>query len=216
MPALTSRIRRSAMTSVNDIVLRRPESGDYAFALGLYLETMKPYAAELMVWEDAKQTAGFATQWKPEDVRIVVVDGEDVGWLQIADRDSEIFLQQFFVRPSRQRSGIGSTVLAHLVASWEISRKPVVLTVLKNNPARRLYEKFDFVEIAEEGVKYRMERRPKLVPVGEKATREMAEFGEEASPAFDAAAADAARNAGFCEEEIGEMLGWAAEQKTNL
>jgi ribosomal protein S18 acetylase RimI-like enzyme len=37
--------------------------------------------------------------------------------------------------------------------------------VLKNNPARRLYERAGFVVNGEEGVKYRMKRRPQSIPL---------------------------------------------------
>ena len=33
---------------------------DYAFALRVYLSTMRPYTEELMVWDEQKQIASFA------------------------------------------------------------------------------------------------------------------------------------------------------------
>lgn len=48
----------------------------------------------------------------------------------------------------------------------------------------------------------------RLVQVGEKATQEMAEFGDEAAPEFDSAAAEAARAAGRSEAEIVDILGY--------
>jgi ribosomal protein S18 acetylase RimI-like enzyme len=67
-------------------------------------------------------------------------------------------LQQFFISPDHQRRGIGTEVLNSLVAIWKATGKPVVLTVLKNNPARRLYERFGFSVVGEAGVKFEMER----------------------------------------------------------
>lgn len=48
----------------------------------------------------------------------------------------------------------------------------------------------------------------RLVQVGEKATREIAELGNKTVPEFDSAAADAARAAGFSDAEIIEMIGY--------
>ncbi len=48
----------------------------------------------------------------------------------------------------------------------------------------------------------------RLVQVGEKATREIAELGDKTVPEFDSAAADAARAAGFSDAEIIEMIGY--------
>lgn len=138
------------------INLHQAEAEHYDFALGLYLLTMRPYMQELGVWDEQQQRASFAAQWKLEEVRIISVDGTDVGWLQVADLPTEIRLQKFFVSPQYQRSGIGSEVLSNLLATWRSTGKKIVLKVLKNNPARRLYERLGFSVVAEAGVTFRM------------------------------------------------------------
>lgn len=141
------------------IALRQGTLADYTFALAVYLSTMRPYTEELMIWNEQRQIASFARQWKLEDVRIICVDGSDVGWLQAEETPSEIVLHQLFVAPVHQRVGIGTEVLASLLASWGPIAKPIVLTVLKNNPARRLYERFGFHVVGEVGVKLQMRAR---------------------------------------------------------
>ena len=111
---------------------------------------------ELNVWDEQQQRASFAAQWKREEVRIISVDGKDVGWLQVADLPTEIRLQKFFVSPQFQRHGIGSEVLSNLLVTWRSTGKKIVLKVLKNNPARRLYERLGFSVAAEAGVTFRM------------------------------------------------------------
>jgi ribosomal protein S18 acetylase RimI-like enzyme len=128
----------------------------YDFDLRLYLLTMRPYVQELGVWDEQQQRVSFAAQWKREEVRIISVDGKDVGWLQVAELPKEIRLQKFFVSPQYQRSGIGSEVLSNLLATWRSTGKKIVLKVLKNNPARRLYERLGFSVVAEAGVVFRM------------------------------------------------------------
>jgi GNAT superfamily N-acetyltransferase len=91
---------------------------------------------------------------------VVTIDGKDVGWLQVSETQTEIRLQQFFISPDRQRTGIGTDVLRSLLAKWRATGKPIALTVLKNNPARRLYERFGFSLVGEMGVKYEMRRSP--------------------------------------------------------
>ena len=144
----------------DSIRLRPATAADYAFALDLYLRTMKPYTEELMVWDEQRQIAIFAKHWDVEDVRVVSADGRDVGWLQATETPTEIVLQQFFVAPERQRAGIGAQVLRGLLAGWKLTGKPLALTVLKNNPARRFYERFGFCVVGETGVKFEMRRSP--------------------------------------------------------
>ena len=94
--------------------------------------------------------------FRGEDVRIISVDGKDAGWLQAAELPAEIRLQKFFISPQFQRAGIGSEVLSKLLVAWRSTGKRVVLRVLKNNPARRLYERLGFSVTAEEDVTFRM------------------------------------------------------------
>ena len=138
------------------IHLQQATAEHYDFALQLYLLTLRPYMQEFMVWDEQEQRAIFAAQWKREEVKIISVDDKDAGWFQVAELPTEIRLQKFFVSPPWQRSGIGSEVLGNLLATWRPTGKKIVLRVLKNNPARRLYERLGFSVIAETGVTFRM------------------------------------------------------------
>ena len=138
------------------IDLQQAKAEHYDFSLHLYLLTMRPYVQELTVWDEQEQRARFAAQWKREEVRIISLDGKDVGLLQVAELPTEIRLQKFFVSPQYQRSGIGSEILSTLLATWRSTGKKIVLRVLKNNPARRLYERLGFSVVAEESVTFRM------------------------------------------------------------
>jgi ribosomal protein S18 acetylase RimI-like enzyme len=139
-----------------DVHVSPATSAHYQFALELYLLTMRPYTEELMVWDEAKQRDNFAALWKLTEVNILTVNGRDVGWLQVKESPTEVRLLQFFIAPVQQRRGIGTEVLRNLLAGWKTAAKPVVLTVLKNNPARRLYERAGFSVVGEVGVKFEM------------------------------------------------------------
>ena len=138
------------------IDLQQAKAEHYDFCLHLFLLTMRPYMQELNVWDEQEQRSNFAAQWKLEEVRIISVNGNDAGWLQVAELPAEIRLQKFFILPQYQRSGIGSEVLSKLLATWRPTGKKIVLRVLKNNPARRLYERFGFSVVAEAGIVFRM------------------------------------------------------------
>ncbi|WP_211908411.1 GNAT family N-acetyltransferase [Tardiphaga alba] len=127
-------------------------------ALDLYVATMEPYAAELMTWDDAKQRESFASQWTTEASEVIVFEGQAIGWFEAQITKTGVLLQQFFIAPDHQGKGIGTHVLEHLLARWSKMGVPIFLTVLKNNPARRLYERLGFVVVGEVGVKFQMKR----------------------------------------------------------
>jgi ribosomal protein S18 acetylase RimI-like enzyme len=144
----------------NEIELRPAKPHDFALALDLYLTTMQPYTAELMTWDEAKQRESFTQQWKPEATEIIVFKGRDIGWLEAHTTDAGTLLQQFFIAPECQGKGIGTKVLQHLLNRWSKTGMPIFLTVLKNNPARRLYERFGFITVGEAGIKFQMKLSP--------------------------------------------------------
>ncbi|WP_457090458.1 GNAT family N-acetyltransferase [Microvirga sp. P5_D2] len=92
------------------INLRPARADDYTFALNLYLETIKPYASEWFSWVPEKEEAQFSDLWRPDDTRVIVLDGNDVGWVEIRQTGDEIFLKQLSVVPGYQGQGIGTHV----------------------------------------------------------------------------------------------------------
>jgi GNAT superfamily N-acetyltransferase len=149
------------------IHLRKGSAEHYAFAQHLYLSTMQPYTAELMVWDETRQRLSFADQWRLDEVQIIAVDDTDVGWFQVSETSTGIRLLQFFIAPDRQRQGIGTEVLKSLVATWQLTGKPIALTVLKNNPAKRLYARCGFSVVGEMGVKFEMRLDPPAQMLGD-------------------------------------------------
>ena len=144
------------------IALRPARPVDYDFALALYVETIKPYTIAYMAWDAAVETARFARLWMPANTRIIMRNGADIGWLAASERASDIFLQQIYIVPAHQRRGIGTEVMQLLLTQWNAAGKPIVLAVLKNNPARRLYERLGFAVVGETETKFMMRREPSV------------------------------------------------------
>jgi ribosomal protein S18 acetylase RimI-like enzyme len=124
--------------------LRPASSDDYPFALRLYLETIKPLASAWIKWVEADQEAQFASLWRPNDTRIIVLDGEEIGWVEFRAAEDEVFLKQLYITPAHQRRGIGSHVMRLLLEKQRGTAKSMALFVLKNNPALRFYERHGF------------------------------------------------------------------------
>jgi ribosomal protein S18 acetylase RimI-like enzyme len=91
---------------------------------------------------------------------LVVVEGEPAGRLYVARDKDEILVVDIALLPEHQRRGIGSALLAELLAEADETGKTLSLHVEHRNPARRLYERLGFVTVADEGVYLRLERKP--------------------------------------------------------
>ena len=138
--------------------LKPAGSGDFDFAYRLYQETMKGYSAAYIAWDDNQQKESLALQLSTADVSVISLSGVEVGWLAWMEKDDALFLGHFYVEPQFQNRGIGSIVLSRFLTEADVRHKPVELTVLKNNPARGLYERFGFVVVGDDEMKYHMRR----------------------------------------------------------
>jgi hypothetical protein len=92
---------------VQQLTLRPAQPEDFAFCERTYFEPMRATIEELGL-DEARHLANFAKRWKVEQVRIVMMCGQIIGWLQTASTDDALFLAQFFIDTRFQRQGIGS------------------------------------------------------------------------------------------------------------
>jgi ribosomal protein S18 acetylase RimI-like enzyme len=140
------------------IDLRPAGSDDYAFALHLYVKTIRPLATAWTEWVDEEQEAQFASLWRPDDTRIITLNGEDIGWVEFRQTGDEVFLKQLYISPAHQRRGIGSQVMQRLPEERCGTAKSMALFVLKNNPAFRFYQRHGFGVVRETPTKLVMRR----------------------------------------------------------
>ena len=139
------------------IALRRALPQDFEYCKRLYFAEMESIIEELHLDRTA-HAAGLERQWVPAQVRIITLDGSDVGWLQSTTQDGGIFLAQLFVDRPYQRRGIGTEVMKRIIAGAALTNQAVCLAVVKTNPALRLYERFGFRTTHEDDRKFYMRR----------------------------------------------------------
>lgn len=142
------------------VTLRAATPADYNFAQRLYLDGIRPHAQRLMAWDDAVQTSRFAQQWRVEEAQIILEKDRPVGFAMARIDAAEIALLQLYVAPEHQGQGIGSAALHLLLERWACEDKPIALGVLRDNPARRLYERLGFELVGETPTKLLMRRAP--------------------------------------------------------
>ena len=64
------------------IALRTACGGDFVFARNLYFETMRGMIERLFGWDQTREERNFTGFFKVEEVKIIIADGQDVGWIQ--------------------------------------------------------------------------------------------------------------------------------------
>ena len=141
------------------IELRTALDQDFDYCRRLYFGEMRWIIEELHLNRVAQETS-FRQQWNPAQVRMMALDGTDVGWLQTITQDDELFVAQMFVDGPFQRRGIGTEVMKRLIGEATEGNLAVRLNVVRINPARRLYERLGFRVTNEDDRKFYMQRDP--------------------------------------------------------
>jgi GNAT superfamily N-acetyltransferase len=141
------------------IELRPALDHNFEYCRRLYFVEMRWIIEELHLDGTAQETS-FRQQWNPTEVRMIALDGTDVGWLQAITQDDGLFVAQMFVDGPFQRRGIGTEVMKRLIGEANEFNLAVRLNVFRINPARRLYERLGFRVIHEDDRKFYMKRDP--------------------------------------------------------
>jgi ribosomal protein S18 acetylase RimI-like enzyme len=148
-------VRKSGMR----IAVRPARVEDFDFCGDLYFSEMGSTIRELNL-DMAKQVANLRERWDVQQVRIITLDGADIGWVQSTIEDDALFLGQLFVAPAHQGRGIGTTIVRRLIEEAACGRRAVTLGVVKTNPALRLYQRLGFRNTHQDDRKFYMRRDP--------------------------------------------------------
>jgi GNAT superfamily N-acetyltransferase len=138
-------------------VLRPSRPEDFDYCAHLYFEGMENIIRELNLNMEA-QVADFRQRWDVTQVRVITLDGTDIGWLQSFVKDDALFLGQLFVDAALRRQGIGTEIVKGLIGEAARTGQAVTLGVVKTNPALRLYERLGFRTTHQDERKFYMRR----------------------------------------------------------
>ena len=128
---------------------------DIPFLLDLRQQTMNEHlAAAGMDPSEDEQLDRILTSF--DSAQIVRQHGIPMGLIKVLRQPMQWELIQIQLLPRFQKQGIGSQLMARLVQEARAMGVALKLSVLKTNPARRLYERMGFVVIAETTHAYAM------------------------------------------------------------
>jgi ribosomal protein S18 acetylase RimI-like enzyme len=147
--------------------LRPAASADYPFLYALHVATMKPYVMKMWGWDEQAQAERFRERFDLSRLHIVVVDGQQIGFLEVEERPSELCLANLRILPRFQGQGWGTRIVRDLLRQAKETGVPLTLQVLRvNDGARRLYERLGLYVIEETPTHYRMSTSPAEPPGG--------------------------------------------------
>ena len=137
---------------------RDATAADIDFLANAFLRAMRPYiTAARGSWDQVKEDRQFREQLHLSSTRIILDEGNSVGFYMTHDEGHDLELHTLCIVPEYQRHGLGTAVVRQIIAQAQKSKRGVALSVLKANlGARLLYQRLGFVIISETDHHYRM------------------------------------------------------------
>lgn len=154
------------------IALRPTQPNDHAFLSQVYASTRAEELAPLG-WSAEQQAIFLGQQFAAQhhhymanypgaSFQVILVNGKPAGRLYVARWPSQIRIIDIALLPEHRNAGVGSRLLADLLAEADQAGKSVSIHVEKFNPALRLYERLGFTRAADREVYWLMERAPRV------------------------------------------------------
>jgi ribosomal protein S18 acetylase RimI-like enzyme len=155
------------MQQISNYVLRSAEPSDYEFLAILYATTrsdeldragfpVDQRAAFCRMQFEAQQHH-YRQYFARAHDQIVLLNDHVVGRVLVARAPDEIFLVDIALLPDYRNLGIGSQLVANLIAESKAQACPLRLYAEKNSRAQALYLRFGFVVTGDEGMHELME-----------------------------------------------------------
>lgn len=136
--------------------LRPSTVDDFEFVFQLNKINMRHYVEQLRGWDDVAESCDMHRKFHPGCNQIIVIDGDDAGIFGVNRNANIIELRHIEILPKYQRLGVGTALISNLLHEAQQAKLPVMLYVLKMNPARNLYERLGFKITGETDLKYQM------------------------------------------------------------
>ncbi|PCJ19919.1 MAG: GNAT family N-acetyltransferase [SAR86 cluster bacterium] len=146
-----------------DYYIKSATETDIDFLLSLRISTMEVYLAEMGIPIDQEFHLD-RIRYKFESARIIVVDSQRIGLLKYFANEENYELIQMQISPQWQNRGYGAKLIEVVLKEARKADKPVILSVLKSNPAKGLYTRLGFCVIAETEQEFKMKLEPNNQP----------------------------------------------------
>jgi ribosomal protein S18 acetylase RimI-like enzyme len=120
---------------------RQATPEDLAALYDLHKQALGPHVQETWGWDEAWQASCFRDRFDPTKIQVLQRGSLDIGALRFRYEEDATHLDYIALAAQHQRQGIGAAIVRGIMAEAEAAGLPVRLSVLKANPATKLYER---------------------------------------------------------------------------
>ena len=132
---------------------------DFEPLLALRIEVMREHLERVFRYHPDRARRVFRGHFDEPGMQRIMIGDERVGCVGVRVGRDGIRIDSFYLDPRRHNSGLGTAILAALLADADAQGLPVELDVLQGSPAGRFYERHGFVKQREDEIEANY-RRP--------------------------------------------------------
>ena len=135
--------------------LRGVRVEDYPFVYKLHCETLDGYVEKYAKYdEDVIKRQLIEERLNPDKLKIIVVDGRDVGMLAVSEAETGLIVDRIAITRAEQGKGIGTSVIQDILDQARAQSVPVTLTVMKTDKDRSHFSDLGFKPFSEDDHHY--------------------------------------------------------------
>ena len=142
-----------------ELTIRAGRKDDSDWLFKLFRESNKDFIDECWGWDEIFQFEAFNTVLPGRSFRILEKDGDAIGGYHLAAKPEHFWLELILIEPGSQRQNYGSLLLDEAKQIARRSSQPILLSVLKINPAKYFYVANGFIETTSDKYSSKMEWR---------------------------------------------------------
>ncbi|MCK6426951.1 MAG: GNAT family N-acetyltransferase [Burkholderiaceae bacterium] len=131
------------------VVLTPCGEEDFEALMALRMAAMRESLEYIGRFDPQRARERLSRGFNPAHTRHIVYEGGLVGFVAVIPRESDWLLDHLYIHPTAQGLGIGSWVMACVLAEADRARVAVSVTALKHSDATRFYQRHGFVLEAE-------------------------------------------------------------------
>ena len=131
--------------AMQDLALAPASEDDFESLLSLRLAAMRESLQRVGRFDPQRARERLSRAFEPAHSRHILLAGESVGFVVVLPMVDHLLLDHLYVAPQVQGRGIGSWVMAQVLAEADRLNQPVRVTALKLSDANRFYQRHGFV-----------------------------------------------------------------------
>ena len=127
------------------LALAPASEDDFEALFALRMAAMRESLQRLGRFDPQRARERLSRAFEPGHTRHILLGGEPVGFVVLLPQAGQLVLDQLYIQPQAQRRGVGSWVMAQVLAEADRLAQPVRVMALKRSDANHFYQRHGFV-----------------------------------------------------------------------